>query len=151
MKKVIVLAVLAMMLVGGCRVIYEKTPDGEYILKEDVQKTLDIGETIGTTVGGLAPLIDPISATGGAILGIVAAIAGYVARIKPRIKNLENRNEVGAAAGHAVVEAIETLKTVSPKSWESLGPEIEKHLEQYGLPAENFLRELRGLLPKATS
>jgi len=104
----------------------------------------------GTQVAiGLLPFLGPL---GGAVATLIATGFAYWKKIKPKLITQTTLANQGYLAGSVLTSALTEFKETHPDGWAALGNMIQKNLDKLGpeaKAAENFIRGLRGLPPKA--
>ena len=140
MKKVLLIcALLVLVALAGC----VETNGGVALdpnVVAKVETTTETALSIATILGAIWPAIIPfVTAAGG--------IYGTWLKVKPKLLEEQSRAMMYANITKWSVKTIEDFKAANPEKWEEL--EKKYWTDIIGKEAENVIRELRGLPPKA--
>jgi hypothetical protein len=145
----LIFAICIVLLLAGC--IQETNPlTGEKTTRLDPNNpVIPAAEGAVGFASALLPLLGPI---GGAGATVLAAALAYWGKIKPQLTQSQAEAQQGYTAGTALVDALDEYKKMHPTEWSTLGTLIQKNLDKFGVDAkaaENFIRGIRGLPPRA--
>ncbi len=140
MKKLLLVLVL---FCAGCEITKDAT--GEKQVRIDPNQAAKVEAAVEGGIGVLEALaaLWPLAGTGA--VGLAAALAAW-RKAKARLTESQTETEMYHSATAALVAAIKDYRETNPETWDKLKLKLEGAV---GPDAENIIRALRGLPPKA--